>query len=65
MGHYRSEMGFDGMSKNEKRMRLRALINYIFLLVVVIAGGYLIVHYGSWQLLVGIFLLMWANNFMR
>lgn len=38
------------------------IIEFLFLLVAVGLGGYLIVHYGSWQLLVGIFLLMWANN---
>lgn len=28
-----------------------------------ISGAYLIIHFTSWQVAVGITLLMWANNF--
>lgn len=38
------------------------MINIVIALLITPIGIYLVYVFGSWQLLLGIFLLMWANN---
>lgn len=32
-------------------------------LLIGIFGAYLIIHFASWQVLIGVILIIWANNF--
>jgi len=43
-------------------MRKLRFINIIISIIVFPLGSYLIYSFGNWQLLLGIFLLMWGNN---
>ena len=43
-------------------MTKKTLIESCLALIIFTFGAYCIVSYGSWMLLLGIFLLLWANN---